>query len=225
MRILVIEDEHRIANAIKKGLEQERYAVDVAYAGNQAFDLATSEEYDAILMDLMLPEIDGSTLCKKIRQEGIHTPILMLTAKDQVEEKVTGLDDGADDYMTKPFSFEELLARLRALLRRPIKIIEDKLKVGELTLDPRNYQVTRAHQNINLSSKEFSLLQYLMRHPNQVLTKEQIITHVWDYDANILPNTVEVTIRNLRKKIDQPFADRPALIQTIRGYGYKIGVA
>lgn len=224
MRILIAEDEHRIANAIKKGLEQEHYVVDVVYDGNEAFDLAMIEDYDAIILDLLLPGLDGINVCRTLRQHAIHTPILMLTAKDQIEDKIHGLDAGADDYMTKPFSFEELLARVRALLRRPAQILDETLKVGDLSLEPKHYKVKRGGVDISLSSREFSLLYYFMRYPNQVHTKEKIIAHVWDFDANILPNTVEVTIKNLRKKIDQPFASKPQLIQTVRGYGYKLGV-
>lgn len=223
MRILVVEDEHRIANAIKKGLEQERYTVDVVYDGNEAFDLATTEEYDVIILDVLLPGLDGFNICKALRKENIHTPILMLTAKDQIEEKIQGLDAGADDYMTKPFSFEELLARVRALLRRPLQMSEEVLVVDDLTLDAKKYQVKRSEKEIFLSNREFSLLYFLMRSPNQVQTKEKIIAHVWDYDSNILPNTVEVTIKNLRKKIDQPFPEKADLIKTVRGYGYKLG--
>lgn len=224
MRILVVEDEHRIATSIKKGLEQERYAVDVAYTGTEGYDLASTEEYDVILLDLLLPGMDGLAVCRQLRAKDIHTPVLMLTAKGQIEDKVTGLDTGADDYLTKPFSFEELLARLRALSRRPKSALGNTLNVDDLTLDPQTYQVARAGKTINLSSKEFSLLEYLMRHPNQVLTKDQIIAHVWDYDADILPNTVEVYIKNLRSKIDTPFFKKGhALIHTVRGFGYKIG--
>jgi DNA-binding response OmpR family regulator len=224
MRILVVEDEHRIANAIKKGLEQEHYAVDVAYDGCEAGDLIGGNEYDLIVLDIMLPKVDGLTLCKNLRQQNNHTPVLMLTARDQLDDKIIGLDTGADDYLSKPFAFEELLARVRALLRRPPKILSNTLKVANLTLDAQKYIVERAGKPISLSSKEFALLQYIMRHPNQILSKEMIIAHVWDYDADVLPNTVEVNIRNLRKKIDQPFSDQPTLIQTVRGYGYKIGI-
>ncbi len=223
MRILVVEDEHRIANTIKKGLEQERYAVDVAYIGTDGYDLALTEDYDLMILDLMLPEMDGLTICKKLREEQIHTPILILTAKGQLHDKVTGLDSGADDYLTKPFSFEELLARIRALTRRPKAVMETVLNIGDLKLDPQQYIAERSGQSIQLSSKEFSLLEYLMRHPKKILTKKQIISHVWDYEADVLPNTVEVYIRNLRNKIDQPFKDKKALIQTVRGFGYKIG--
>jgi DNA-binding response OmpR family regulator len=223
MRILVVEDEHRIGTAIKKGLEQERYAVDIAETGNEALDFAHSEEYDVIILDLMIPEVDGVTFCKTLRKHGNHTPILILTARDQLNDKVIGLDAGADDYMTKPFSFEELLARIRALLRRPQPFQSNILSIADLSLNPNTYQVLRDKQNIQLTSKEFSLLQYMMTHGQQILTKEKIMAHVWDYDADILPNTVEVTIRNLRKKVDQPFVNKPQLIHTIRGYGYKLG--
>lgn len=222
MRILVVEDEHRIAQTIKKGLEQERYAVDVAYTGTDGYDLASTESYDTIVLDLMLPGMDGLTICKELRKHNIHTPILILTAKGQIQDKVTGLDSGADDYLTKPFSFEELLARIRALARRPETFKENILKVGDLTLDPKSYVVTRNNQLISLSNKEFSLLEYLMRNAGKILTKDEIISHVWDYESDILPNTVEVNIRNLRNKIDHPFKNKKPLLQTVRGFGYKI---
>jgi len=223
MRILVVEDEHRIANTIKKGLEQERYAVDTAYTGNDGFDLASTEDYDLIILDLMLPEMDGLEICRELRKKQIHTPILILTAKGQTQDKVAGLDLGADDYLTKPFSFEELLARIRALARRPRKSLDSILKVEDLQLDTHTFEVKRSDKQIQISSKEFSLLEYLMRHTHQTLTKEQIISHVWDYDADILPNTVEVYIKNLRNKIDNPFKNKKPLIHTVRGFGYKIG--
>lgn len=223
MRILVIEDEHKIANSIKRGLEIEGYAVDVVYTGTDGYDLATSEEYDAITLDLMLPGMDGMQICKKLRSENIHTPILMLTAKGQIEDRVEGLNSGADDYLPKPFAFEELLARIKALTRRPKNGLHTVIKINDLELDTINYSVKRNKQNINLSKKEFSLLEYLMRHPGQILTKEQIINHVWDYDADILPNTVEVYIGYLRNKIDKPYPNSPALIQTLRGFGYRLG--
>lgn len=224
MRILVVEDEHKIAAAIKKGLEQENYAVDVCYSGTDGYDLASSEDYDGILLDVMLPGMDGFTFAKKLRQEHIHTPILMLTAKGQTENKVTGLDNGADDYLTKPFSFEELLARIRALTRRPKSSLGTVLTVGPLTLDTRSYEVKRRGKTIAISGKEYSLLEYLMRHPNTVLTRDQIIAHVWDYDADILPNTIEVYIKNLRNKIDAPYPQNEQLIHTVRGFGYKLGI-
>lgn len=222
MRILVVEDEHRIANSIKKGLEQEGYAVDVAYSGTDGYDLASSEEYDAIILDLMLPEMDGLTICSELRKEKINTPILVLTAKGQIHDKVKGLDSGADDYMVKPFSFEELLARIRALIRRPKATLGLTLSVSDLTLNPQSFEVKRGDKTVILSNKEFSLLEYLMRNKGKILTKDQIIAHVWDYDADILPNTVEVYIRNLRNKIDIPFKNKKNLISTIRGFGYRI---
>ena len=223
MRLLVVEDEHRIASSLKKGLEQERFAVDVAYDGTTGYDLAATEDYELIILDLMLPGMDGLAVCKKLRQAGSHVPIIMLTAKSQIQDKVTGLDTGADDYLTKPFAFEELLARIRALSRRPKKSLSPGvLSLGDLSLDTVAYVVTRSGKSISLSSKEFSLLEYLMRHPNQILSKDQITSHVWDYESDILPNTIEVYIRNLRKKIDLPFPDKKPLIKTIRGFGYRI---
>lgn len=223
MRILVVEDEHRIANSIKKGLEQERHTVDVAYNGPDGYDLAATEDYDLLILDLMLPGLDGLTICQKLRQENNHTPILILTAKSQTQDKVAGLDSGADDYLTKPFSFEELLARVRALTRRPKNSLPIILRVAGLELNTQNFEVRRGRQKIQLSSKEFSFLEYLLRHPGQILTKDQIIGHVWNYDANILPNTVEVYIKNLRRKIDLPFENKKPLINTVRGFGYKLG--
>lgn len=223
MRILVVEDEHKIANSIKKGLEQESYAVDVAYDGQEGYDLAVSEDYDLVILDVLLPNMDGVEICSKLREKQIHTPIIMLTAKGQINDKVTGLDAGADDYLTKPFAFEELVARIRALIRRPKNSTGTTLNVEDLTLKTTTYEVRRGDELIKLSSKEYALLEYLMRHPNQVLTKEQIINHIWDYDADVLPNTIEVYIGYLRNKIDRPYSGKPALIQTVRGFGYKIG--
>ena len=223
MRILVVEDEHKIANSIKKGLEQERYAVDVVYDGDEGYDYAVTEEYDLIILDRLLPGMDGMDIIKKLRDDNIHTPILMLTAKGQISDKVEGLNTGADDYMTKPFAFAELIARVRALVRRPKSATSPVLKISDLTLDTVSYEVKRAHTSIKLSHKEFVLLQYLMRHPNKVITKEQIINHVWNYDADVLPNSVEVYIKHLRDKIDQPF-NSPSLIHTLRGFGYKIAL-
>ncbi len=223
MRILVVEDEHKIANSIKKGLEQESYAVDTAYDGDSGFDLASSEDYDVIILDLMLPKMDGLTICKKLRsEENVHTPILILTAKGEVEDKVEGLNSGADDYLPKPFAFVELLARIKALARRPKKTLDTKLSVGNLTLDTLNFNVNRDDKEIVLSKTEFALLEFLMRHANNVLTKDQIIGHVWEYDADILPNTVEVYIGYLRNKIDKPYKNQKPLIHTVRGFGYKI---
>ncbi|MBI4004535.1 response regulator transcription factor [Candidatus Roizmanbacteria bacterium] len=223
MKLLVIEDEHRIAASIKKGLEQERYIVDVAYTGDDGYDMAYTGDYDLIILDILLPAINGIEIVKQLRKESIHTPILMLTAKDQVADKVRGLNSGADDYLSKPFSFEELLARARALLRRPKETLGTILIAADLQLDATTYQVKRNNTLIPLSNKEYTLLAYLLRHAGKVCTKEQIMNHVWDYNADILPNTVEVYIRNLRNKIDKPFKNSKSLIQTIRGFGYKIG--
>lgn len=224
MRVLVVEDDHLIATSIKKGLEQEHYAVDLAFNGKEGADLALSEEYDVIILDRLLPEMDGIEICTSIRKNQIHTPILMLTAKGQIQDRVQGLDSGADDYLVKPFSFEELLARLRALVRRPAQTHSHVLKMDNLTLNTSTYVVQREGKTIPISSKEFSLLEYLMLHPNTILSKQQIIAHVWDYNADILENTIEVYIRNLRKKIDKPFAKQRSLIHTARGFGYKIGL-
>jgi DNA-binding response OmpR family regulator len=222
MRILIVEDEHRIGTSIKKGLELEKYAVDLAFDGRDGYDFAATEEYDCIILDLMLPGMDGLTICKKLREKGIHTPIIILTARSQVENKIEGLDSGADDYLTKPFSFEELLARVRALIRRPNGVQSTVLKAKGLELDTVTYDVKRDEKSIQLSSKEYSLLEYLMRHAGSIVSKDQIVAHVWNYDDDVLPNTVEVYIRKLRQKIDIPFADKEALISTVRGFGYKI---
>lgn len=224
MRILVVEDEHKIANSIKKGLEQENYAVDVVYDGHHGYDFASTEEYDLIILDRLLPGMEGIEITKKLREKSIHTPILMLTAKGLVKDKVEGLDNGADDYVTKPFAFSELVARARALIRRPKNTTNNVLQLNDLYLDTTSFEVKRGNKKIKLSSKEFALLEYLLRHVNKIITKEQIINHVWDYDADVLPNSVEVYIKHLRDKIDTPFEGK-RLIHTIRGFGYKIGEA
>ncbi len=224
MRILIVEDEHRIATSIKKGLELEKYTVDVAYTGPDGYDLASSEEYDVIVLDVMLPGMDGFSICKQLRSNSIHIPIIMLTAKGQLQDKLTGLNSGADDYLTKPFAFEELIARIRALSRRPKKTSSDSLTVGSLSLNAITFEVKRGNTPIQLSSKEFSLLEYLLRHKETVVSKNQIISHVWNYDSDILPNTVEVYIKNLRNKIDAPFTKDAPLLKTVRGFGYKISL-
>lgn len=223
MRILIVEDEQRIANTIKEGLEQERYVADVAYDGEAGYDLASTEDYDVIVLDLMLPKKNGLEICQELRRGGVHTPILILTAKSMTKDKIVGLDAGADDYLTKPFSFAELVARLRALSRRPDKTIDEVLRVDDLTLEPRACRVERCGQKIELTLKEYTLLEYMMRNPGMVLSKDQIINNIWSYDADILPNTVEVYIKKLRSKIDKPFPQKDQLINTIRGFGYKIG--
>lgn len=222
MKVLVVEDEHLIANSLKKGLEQEYYTVDIAFDGITGFDLASSGDYDIILLDLMLPGLNGLSVCRKLRHQNNHTPILILTAKSQLDDKIKGLNCGADDYLTKPFAFEELLARVRALSRRPQQTITKILTIADLSLNTSTYQVKRAQTTIKLSSKEYSLLECFLRHPNQILTKDQLIQHVWSYESDILPNTVEVYIRNLRQKIDIPFKNKKNIIKTVRGFGYKI---
>ncbi len=220
MRVLIVEDEHKIAQSIKKGLEQENFVVDAVFDGKTGLDFAMTEEYDVIILDRMLPEIEGLAITKELRKNNNHTPVLILTARGQVDDRVEGLDSGADDYLIKPFAFSELLARVRALTRRPKQAVQTTLTVGDLSLHTVTFEVKRGGEAIQLSSKEFSLLEYLMRHPGKVVTKQQIINHVWNYDADVLPNSVEVYIKHLRNKIDQKFS-KP-LIHTMRGFGYKI---
>jgi len=222
MRILLIEDEHKIANAIKQGLVQESYSVDVEYDADSGLGAALAETYDVMIIDRMLPgSMEGIDITRKVRQAGIHAPILLLTAKDQVRDRVEGLNAGADDYLVKPFSFEELLARVRALMRRPHETSWSILQVQDLSLDPVRFKVTRGTKDIKLSAKEFALLEYMMRNPERVLTKDNIISHGWDFDADVLPNTVEVYIGYLRNKIDKPF--KYPLLHTQRGFGYVLG--
>lgn len=223
MRVLVVEDEPKIANAIKQGLMQEKYAVDVEADGDSGLGAALSQPYDLMIIDRMLPgSVEGAEICRRVRAQKIHSPILLLTAKDRVEDRVEGLNAGADDYLVKPFSFEELLARTRALLRRPQKNTGTVLQVADLTLNTVTYEVRRSGKVISLSSKEFALLEYLMRNAGRILSKNTIISHVWDFDADILPNTVEVYIGYLRSKIDKPHK-APRLIHTQRGFGYWLG--
>lgn len=221
MRVLIIEDEHKIARALKKALEQETYAVDVAYDGDEGHAMATTEPYDIAIIDRMLPGgYDGMAIVKAMREAKVHTPVLFLSALGSVAERTAGLDAGADDYLVKPFALEELLARVRALLRRPTEQQATILSAGDLTLNTVTYSVERAGKVITLTSKEFALLEYLLRNPGRPLSKEVIISHVWDYDADILPNTVEVYIKYLRNKVDAPF--KTPLIHTVRGFGYKL---
>ena len=219
MKILIVEDEHKIAQNIKQGLEQENHVANIAYDGLEGYDYASTEDYDVIILDLMLPQMDGIKLCQKLRAEKNHTPVLMLTAKDQVIDKVTGLNTGADDYMAKPFAFTELLARINALSRRPKKTISNTLTYQDISLNTVNYEVTRNNQVLNLSRKEFALLEYFLRHQGKIINKSELIANVWDYDADILPNTVEVYIGYLRNKLGKP---NP--IKTIRGFGYKLEI-
>lgn len=221
MRVLIIEDEHKIAGALKKALEQESYAVDVSYDGDDGYAMATTEPYDVAIIDRMIPgEYDGLAIVKAMRSAKIHTPVILLTAMSSVRDRTAGLDSGADDYLVKPFALEELLARVRALLRRPVEQQATILTIGDLTLDTLSFSVKRGNDEINLTSKEFALLEYLMRNPGRPISKDVIISHVWDYDSDILPNTVEVYIKYLRNKIDAPY--KTQLLHTIRGFGYKL---
>ncbi|MGB4768069.1 MAG: response regulator transcription factor [Candidatus Saccharimonas sp.] len=223
MNILLVEDERKIAHAIKQGFRQETYVCETYHDGESGLAAAIGSEYDVIILDRMLPGLDGLEVCKKIRDAGIQTPIIMLTAKGQIRDRIAGLDAGADDYLVKPFAFAELLARVRALLRRPHETISNTLQVADLTLDSITYEVKRDDTLLRLSQTEFSLLEYLMRNHGRVLSKDTIITHVWDFDADILPNTVEAYIAYLRAKVDKPFPGKTPLIQTVRGFGYKLG--
>lgn len=224
MRILIVEDEKKIANALKRGLEQESYAVDAVYNGDDGYAYATTEDYDLVILDRMMPgSYDGVGIIEAMRTEGFKTPVLFLTAKDAVRDKVRGLDAGADDYMIKPFAFEELLARVKALLRRPDQQLEVDLSYQHLTLDNSNFSALIDGQVIELTQKEYALLDYFMRNPGKVMSKDHLIQHVWDYDADILPNTVEAYVGYLRNKIDKPFKAKPDLIKTKRGFGYVFG--
>jgi two-component system, OmpR family, response regulator len=224
MRILVVEDEPKIAQAIKRGLEAETFSVDVVEDGDSGLSYGRSSEYDAIILDWMLPgTIDGKQVCELLRAEHVKTPIIMLTARDAVDHKVAGLNGGADDYLSKPFSFDELVARLYALLRRPRNLLAKTMMVGDLSLDPVAKQVRYKGMPISLTAKEFALLEYLMRHAGVVVSKDELITHVWNDDDDILPNTVEVYVGYLRNKIDRMFGT--SLIQTRRGFGYSLGLS
>lgn len=218
MRILVIEDEEKIANFIKRGLKEEGYAVDVCFDGEEGHFLSTTNEYDLLILDLMIPKMDGVRLCKKIRESKLTVPVLMLTAKDEVKSKVAGLDAGADDYVTKPFAFEELLARIRVLLRKKKNQVTTKLEVGDLSLDLLNHKVERGGKEITLTTKEYSLLEYLMQNAGAIVTRTMISEHVWDIHFETSTNVIDVYINYLRSKIDG--GHKKKLIQTVRGRGY-----
>lgn len=218
MRILIIEDEKKVAHFIKRGLEEEHYAVDVAYDGETGLYMTEVNEYDLVVLDIMIPKIDGWEVLKRIRERKNTVPILVLTAKDSVEDIVRGLDSGCDDYLTKPFEFKEFLARTRALLRRDRAEKEAVLKVADLTLSLITHKVTRGGKEIELTSKEYALLEYFMRNPGKVLTRTMISEHVWDYHFDSMTNVIDVYVNYLRKKIDKDF--EPKLIHTIRGVGY-----
>jgi heavy metal response regulator len=218
MRILVVEDEKKVASFLKKGLEEEYYAVDCAYDGEEALFMVEANNYDLVLLDIMLPKIDGLEVLKGVRDKGLTFPVLMLTAKDSVEDVIKGLDAGGDDYLTKPFAFAELLARVRALIRRKEREPAEELRVADLVLDPVTHTVRREEREIELTTKEYALLEYLMRHVNRVVTRTMISEHVWDYNFDPMTNVIDVYVNHLRKKIDRNSSQR--LIHTIRGVGY-----
>lgn len=220
MRILIVEDDIKISSALKRGLERQAYAVDLSNDGQDGLAMATTENYDLVILDRMLPNVDGIQILREMRNSSISTPVLLLTAKDRVLDRAEGLNAGADDYLVKPFAFVELIARVRALLRRPQQTKETNIVIDGLELDRDNFVAIRNNQRIELSAKEFALLEYLMSSGGRIVNKDQIMQHVWDYDADILPNTVEVYIGYLRNKLDKPFPDLPKLIHTRRGFGY-----
>ncbi len=222
MRLLIVEDEKKVAGFIKKGLEEETYAVDVAYDGEEGFHLAGVNQYDMIILDLMLPKMDGLEVLTRLRDKKVNTPILLLTAKDAVEDKVAGLNKGADDYLTKPFAFSELLARVRSLLRRGQAETKTELKVGDLNLDLVSHKVKRNGGEIELTGKEYSLLEYFMRNEGKVLTRTMIAEHVWDYNFDTFTNVIDVYVNHLRKKIDKKHPSK--LLHTLRGIGYVMKV-
>jgi DNA-binding response OmpR family regulator len=222
MRILIVEDEEKLASSLKNGLEKQGYAVDYVLdgeAGQRRIE-THSKDYDLIVLDLMMPKKDGFEVCRNVRAMNITTPILVLTARDATDDKVQALNEGADDYLAKPFSFEELSARIRALLRRPEQSLPVELTIKDLVLNTTTRKVRRRNDDIPLTLKEFSLLEYLMRHPNQVITRESLIDHLWDFAFDSFSNVVDVHIKNLRRKIDNDYDDK--LLETIRGVGYKI---
>jgi heavy metal response regulator len=220
MKILLVEDDKHIVGFLKRGLEEEGYVVEVASDGEEGLELARDGELDLIVLDILLPKVDGFEVCRRLRQAGNTTPVLMLTAKDDVEDRVRGLDLGADDYLVKPFAFEELLARIRALMRRHRNAEGAILRVGDLTINLLTREVKRGDQVIELTTREFELLKFLAHHPGRVFTRTQILEHVWGYDFEYSSNIVDVYIKYLREKIDRPFERK--LIHTVRGVGYKL---
>lgn len=220
MRVLVVEDDVKMAGLLRRGLTEEGLSVDVAQSGDDALWMAAATEYDAIVLDVMLPGINGFTVCRRLRESGTWTPVLMLTARDAVEDRIAGLDAGADDYLAKPFSFAELLARLRALARRAPVERPTVLEVGDLRLDPATREVWRGKAEVALSSKEFALLETFMRRPGEVLSRYQLLEHCWDYAYENRSNVVDVYVRYLREKVDRPFGRTS--IETVRGAGYRL---
>lgn len=221
MRVLIVEDDRSLAEALRKGLSQEGNVVDVVHDGVEGLELAESGLHDAIVLDVMLPKMDGLSVSRRLREDGVHLPILMLTARDALPDRISGFDAGADDYLTKPFSFEELLVRLRAITRRGQAPIEEHtLAVGDLVMDTRSRQVTRAGQIIDLPPREYALLEFLMRHPGQALSRTLILDRVWEYGFDSFANVVDAAILRLRKAVDEGYETQ--LIQTVRGVGYRI---
>jgi two-component system, OmpR family, response regulator len=220
MRILVVEDEARLATLLRKGLTEEGHGVDLADCGEEVLDWVAVTDYDAIVLDVMLPGIDGLAVCQRLRQDRFHTPILLLTARDAICDRVAGLDAGADDYLVKPFAFAELSARLRALHRRPAEAVPVVLEVGDVTLDPASRRVWRGAREVFLPKKEFRILEYMLRQPGRVLTRAMIAEHAWDYDFPNVTNVIDVHIRQLRRRLGDPYPGE--LIQTVRGSGYRL---
>ncbi len=220
MRILLVEDNRRLSDSLKAVLVEDGYAVDTAYDGVEAEEVASFTPYDVIVLDIMLPKRDGIEVCKSLRTQKVKTPILMLTARDSLDDRVQGLDSGADDYLVKPFEIKELRARLRALLRRDADTKGSNLMVADLRLDPATHDAWRGKTKLDLTAKEFSLLEYMMRNPNRLITRDMVLNHLWDYSQTLASNVVDVHIRRLRRKVDDPF--EPKLIETIRGAGYRL---
>jgi DNA-binding response OmpR family regulator len=220
MKVLIIEDNEKLARSLKRGLEQEGFAADCLFDGESGQKRleVTDHAYDLVILDIMLPKKDGIAVCKELRAQHISIPILMLTAKDTVPDKINGLNHGADDYLIKPFSFDELVARLRALLRRPEDTLSHEFRAGNLVLNPATHRVEKNGKEIRLSQKEFSILEYMMRNQGKVLRRQEILDHVWDYDFNSFSNLIDVKIKNLRKKVDKD----GTIIETIRGIGYRL---
>ena len=220
MRILLVEDNKRLSDSLRLSLEDNGYAVDVAYDGQEGEDLAEFTPYDTIILDVMLPKRDGIEVCRSLRRKRVQSPILMLTARDALEDRVLGLDSGADDYLVKPFEMDELMARLRALMRRESDDKSGLITIADLVLDPATHFVKRNGQSLDLTSREYELLEYLMRNPNRLITRQMAENHLWSYDATVQSNVVDVYIRRLRRKVDDPFEVK--LIETVRGSGYRM---